>query len=418
MRILVITNYYPPIELGGWEQLTFNVVTELIKRNHQVRVLTSNYLEEQIGNSETDINRSLFLESYDPQNYHPNYTIVHRQQEKENIRTLTALENEFKPNIIYVNGMWNLPYSLAKSAEELAPGRVVYYLASYWPTEKDAHTAYWSTPADNSWRQIPKNLLGSVVKKTLINARPRNQLDFQLVLCVSTYVQEYVINEVGVPKEQTRVVHNGIELDLFEMKKAGANDDILKLLYAGRLAPDKGVHTIIESLAILRKENSNLPHMLSIYGNGTEDYKNRLTRLITDHDLEEFVQFKGVVPRESMPAVLAEHDVLLFPSIWSEPLARIIQEAMACGLVVIGTSTGGTGEILQDGVNGLIFSSEDAGMLAKKILSISSDQELRNELSQAARKTVENKFSLARMVDEIEDSFTQLLNQLEFTIEQ
>lgn len=119
-----------------------------------------------------------------------------------------------------------------------------------------------------------------------------------------------------------------------------------------------------------------------------------------------------------MPAVFAEHDVLLFPSIWSEPLARIVQEAMACGLVVIGTSTGGTGEILQDGVNGLIFASEDARMLAKKILRVSSDQELRNELSQAARKTVENKFSLDRMVDEIEDSFSQLLNQLEFTIEQ
>lgn len=418
MRILVISNYYPPVELGGWEQLTCNVVTELVERNHQVRVLTSNYLKEQIENTESDIDRSLFLESYDPQNYHPSYTLVHRRQEKENIRALTALEEEFKPEIIYINGMWNLPYSLAKRAEELAPGRVVYYIASYWPTEEDAHTAYWSTPAEISWRQLPKNLLASVVRKTMINATPRKQLDFQLVLCVSRYVQDYVIEEVGVPKERTKVVHNGIELDLFGMKKARANNKVLKLLYAGRLAPDKGVHTIIESLAILRKENFDLPLYLSLYGNGTNDYQNRLTRLISESELDEYVQFKGIVPREDMPEVFAEHDVLLFPSIWSEPLARIIQEAMASGLVVIGTSTGGTCEILQDGENGLVFEAEDAQMLTRKILEISNDPELRSKLSRAARSTVKEKFSLDRMVDEIEDSFKQLLNQLEFTFEQ
>ena len=153
MRILVITNYYPPVELGGWEQLTCNVVAELINRNHEVQILTSNYLKEQIKNSEPDVNRSLYLESYDPQKYHPNYTLIHRLQEKENIQTLTKLEESFKPDIIYINGMWNLPHSLAKRAEELTPGRVVYYIASYWPTEQDAHTAYWSTPANKSWRE-------------------------------------------------------------------------------------------------------------------------------------------------------------------------------------------------------------------------------------------------------------------------
>jgi len=417
MRILVITNYYSPVELGGWEQLTCNVVAELINRNHEVQVLTSNYLKEQIKKSEPDVNRALYLESYDPQKYHPNYTLIHRLQEKENIQTLTKLEESFKPDIIYINGMWNLPHSLAKRAEELTPGRVVYYIASYWPTEQDAHTAYWSTPANKSWREVPKNFLASVVKKTLINSTPRSHLDFELVLCVSAYVQDYVVEQVGVPKERTRVVHNGIELDLFRANQLRPHDGNLKLLYAGRLSPDKGVHTILESLGMLRKENPNLPIQLSIYGSATSDYQSRLEGLITEHKLGGVVHFKGVVPREEMPAVFAEHEVLLFPSIWSEPLARIIQEAMACGLVVIGTSTGGTREILQDGVNGLIFTAGDARMLANKILQITSDEELRSEIGLAARCTVEKEFSLDRMVDEIEESFKHLLNRLEFTFE-
>jgi glycosyltransferase involved in cell wall biosynthesis len=417
MRILVITNYYPPIELGGWEQLTSNVVAELINRGHQVQVLTSNYLNEQIANSEPDVNRSLYLESYDPQNYHPNYTLVHRFQEKENIQTLSKLEEKFNPDIIYINGMWNLPHSLAMKAEELIPGRVVYYIASYWPTEQDAHTTYWSTPTDGSWRQGPKNLLASVVTKTLIASTPRNQLDFKLVLCVSAYVQDYVVEEVGVPKERTRVVHNGIELELFRINQARSNDGVLKLLYAGRLSPDKGVHTILESLVILRKGDPHLPVKLSIYGSGASDYQNQLERMVADNELGELVQFEGVVPRDEMPVVFAAHHVLLFPSIWSEPLARIIQEAMACGLVVIGTSTGGTREILQDGKNGLTFAAGDAQMLANKILQIISDQELRRKFSQAARCTVEEEFSLDRMVDQIEESFTHLLGQMEHSLE-
>ena len=417
MRILVITNYYPPVELGGWEQLTCNVVAELINRNHQVQVLTSNYLKEKIKSSESRINRSLYLESYDPQKYHPNYTLKHRHQEKENIQTLNKLEENFTPDIIFINGMWNLPHSLAKRAEELTPGRVVYYIASYWPTEQDAHTAYWSTPTDKSWRQFPKSFLASVIKKTLIDSTPRSQLDFKLVLCVSAYVQDYVVEQVGVPRERTRVVHNGIELDLFKANQLRPHDGILKLLYAGRLSPDKGVHTILESLGVLRKEDPHLPIRLSIYGKGSDDYQSRLEGLIGEHKLGEIVHFMGVVPREEMPAVFAEHEVLLFPSIWSEPLARIIQEAMACGLVVIGTATGGTREILKDGVNGLIFTAGDSQMLAKNILKITSDHELRRKLGLAARRTVESEFSLDRMVDEIEESFKYLLNKLEFTFE-
>jgi glycosyltransferase involved in cell wall biosynthesis len=112
-----------------------------------------------------------------------------------------------------------------------------------------------------------------------------------------------------------------------------------------------------------------------------------------------------------MPSVFAEHEVLLFPSIWPEPLARIIQEAMACELVVIGTATGGTNEILSEGENGLIFEVGNSAMLAEKINLIMSEPSLREKLAQAARKTVEERFSLNRMVTEIEESFHQILSQ-------
>jgi len=417
MRILVITNYYPPVELGGWEQLTCNVVTKLQEHDHQVEVLTSNYQKDQILNSEPHIHRTLHLESYDHEEYHPNYTFLHRHQERENIETLTQLVNSFDPDIVYINGMWNLPYSLVNIAEELSPGRVVYYIASYWPTEIDAHTAYWASPAESYWRQVPKSILASLVKKTFISSTPRNQLEFKLVLCVSAFVQDYMVEEVGVSKERTRVVHNGIELELFNADPVSTEIENLRLLYAGRLSPDKGVHTILESLGILKTTQPDLAIELSIYGSGTPDYQKQLEQMVTTYHLEGCVRFEGFVPREEMPEVFAAHNVLIFPSIWAEPLARIIQEAMACGLVVIGTATGGTREILHDGENGLIFEAGDAQMLAEKILQIYDDEKLRTRLAKAGRRTVKEEYSLDCMVEEIEKSFTQILEERKYSIE-
>jgi glycosyltransferase involved in cell wall biosynthesis len=303
---------------------------------------------------------------------------------------------------------------VAKTAEDLSPGRVVYYMASYWPTELDAHTAYWTSPAENSFRQAPKSILGSLAKRAFISSTQRNRLNFELVLCVSGFVQDYVVEEVGVPRERTRVVHNGIDLELFKVRSAYPENEKLNLLYAGRLSPDKGVHTVLESLGIIKETRPDLAIDLSIYGNGTPGYQKRLENLVTEHQLDRYVRFKGVVPRGDMPDVFAAHHVLVFPSVWAEPLARIIQEAMACGLVVIGTATGGTREILHDGENGLIFKAGDAQMLTEKILQVHDDENLRARLAKSARRTVKEEFSLERMVDEIEESFTQILEPREY----
>jgi glycosyltransferase involved in cell wall biosynthesis len=85
--------------------------------------------------------------------------------------------------------------------------------------------------------------------------------------------------------------------------------------------------------------------------------------------------------------------------------------------VVIGTSTGGTREILLNGVNGLTFEAENAQLLALKIVQVIDDGELRAKLARAAHQTVVERFSLTRMVDEIEENFNWLFTQKEPSIE-
>jgi glycosyltransferase involved in cell wall biosynthesis len=104
-----------------------------------------------------------------------------------------------------------------------------------------------------------------------------------------------------------------------------------------------------------------------------------------------------------MPDLYPKYDVLLVPSTWPEPLARVVLEGMASGLVVVATPTGGTTEIIVNGENGLIFASDDAEDLAQKVAELASDSELRHRLAATGRQTVMEKFNLDRMIDQVEN---------------
>lgn len=409
MRILVISNYYPPLEIGGWEQLTRDVGDLLLKRGHQLHILTSNYRTNKLTHIEQHVSRVLNMESPDHIHYQPWYVACHRKWEKENIDILSTTVGHFDPDVIFINGMWNLPSSLARHAENILPGRVVYYMASLWPTELDAHLAYWKDHNSGKPTAILKRLIGQVVSRTLCNRTSRSQLDFSRVLCVSAYIRDVLIRDADIAPEKLRVVHNGIELDKFTMRNISYQRQELKLLYAGRLSPDKGVHTAIEGFRIFAQNNPEIKAHLTIAGGGSPDYLRELELLANVNGLTRSISFIGWVERQQMPLIMQQHDVFLFPSIWSEPLARSIQEAMACGLIVIGTTTGGTPEILIDGKNGLTFEANNADMLAEKIQYIAQNQGLRVNIAHEARKTVEERFTLDRMVDELELSFIETI---------
>jgi glycosyltransferase involved in cell wall biosynthesis len=410
MRILIVSNYYPPLEIGGWEQLTYDVAQRLIDRGHVISVLTSNYQSDMVTESEPGVTRLLNLESPDHTHYHPYYILFRRVWERRNIRILNQIVSDFKPDIIFVNGMWNLPVNLVQHAEQILSGRVIYYLASTWPTDLDAHTAYWIIHFKTSRFGFLQPLLLGPLKKFFLPKTPRSNLPFLRAMSVSAYLRDYFCERQTIPKSQNRVVYNGVELDRFTPKKWESPKNNVRLIYAGRFTPDKGVHTIIESLQILINKYPNISSTLKLIGNGTPSYSNHLYDLTEKYNIHELISFQDWVARDNMPSILKEYDILIFPSPFPEALPRIVQEAMACGLVVIGTSTGGTPEILEDGVNGLRFEAGNAAMLAEKIAEIACDRERMVALGKAARKTVETRFSLDHMVDELEANFEEIIH--------
>jgi glycogen synthase len=103
-----------------------------------------------------------------------------------------------------------------------------------------------------------------------------------------------------------------------------------------------------------------------------------------------------------MPNIYREHDALLFTSEWAEPFALTPLEAMASGLPVIGTTTGGSGELLRDGVNSLTYTAGNAEELAERILELDRNNLLRAKIATAGYCEVRARFEESHIVDQVE----------------
>lgn len=406
MRILFISTFYPPYVVGGWEQLVQEINDHLRARGHATHVLTSTHGVDA-PSQEPGVDRVLTLEG-DLYHYRPLSTLSYPARLRRNLQHTRDAIDTFQPDVVFIHIMWNLSRGIAWTAEQLCPGRVVYYVADYWPYETDVHTQYWRDPAAKPLAKLLKQCLAPLSLALVHHQDRRFPLAFKKVLCVSHAVQDALAARAGIPSTSMEVVYNGVDTRQFQprMQRREPRENGLKLVYAGSLVPHKGVHTTIQALGELRKQGALQGITLTLIGAGHPSYEERLRTLVADLELEHNVHFMGRVPRERMPDLLPQFDALLFPSTWDEPLARIVQEAMACGLAVIGTPTGGTPEILIDGVTGFVFEAENPQALADRILQLARDPELLAKMGQTARDLVVERFDIRRMIDEIEEQLT------------
>ena len=414
MRILFLSNFYPPLRGGGYAQLCQEVALGLQAHGHRVGILTSNYKKKETPADEPDIYRLLQLDG-DLFYYHPLDFFLHRRKrQQQNRATLAQVIDDFRPDILVVWSLWALSKTVAALAGRLLPARVVYYLAGYWPIVEDIHTSYWRQPARRWLMRLPKRILGAIALAILAK-EDKSPLKFEHALCVSAALRDNLIKQ-GLPLQHAQVIHNGIAVEQFlsssgqEHTRSDASPGRLKLLYAGQVVHHKGVHTAVEAMVSLIRERGVDQLSLTILGSGHPGYEAALRARVNREGLHDYITFHDPVSRDKMPAILQQFDALVFPSIYEEPLARMTQEAMASGLVVIGTTTGGTKELLVDGENGLTFAPENAEELAGQIARLAVDPELCRRLAAAGRRTVVEKFTIDRTVKEIEDYLQKIAN--------
>jgi glycogen synthase len=404
MRLLFLSNLYPPYEIGGYEQWCQEVALRLRRRGHTVHVLTSRHGVNGTPLSEQDVTRTLYLQA-DINHYKPlDFFLKRARQEQFNRQELRRVLDQIQPDLAVIWGMWDLSRNLPYWAEQWMPGRVGYYISSYWPNDTDIHVEYWQSPAGQRLSDILKRPVRHAALSQLRREGYPPRLRFDYAVCCSQFVRDTLVQAGKLPAD-AGVLFGGIEpgpILQHAVRKEAAPDGALRLLFFGSLLPHKGAHTAIEAVGLLKQKGWADRMTLTILGGGHPDYEAYLHALVKKLDVGSQVQFAGRVSREEVPAWLSRFDVFLFTSIWAEPMARTVMEAMAAGLLVIGAEVGGQIEMLSKDENALTFCAEDAAGLAFQIERALAEPGLRTQLAQAGQQTALARFTLDGMVDNVE----------------
>jgi glycosyltransferase involved in cell wall biosynthesis len=410
MRFLFLTNFYPPASRGGYEQWCQEVAEGLRTRGHDVFVLTSTYGRKHLLETVPWIERKLHLEmEFASLRNAYQFFANRKQREVENLSFLRDAFEQHKPDAILLWGMWNLHRSLPALAEELMPGKVVYYMGDYWATLPSQFENYWNISAQNFVTGLPKLILRPIALQ-ILNREERPALQLEHALFPTAFLRDE-LERKGISPKNTKIIYGGIDTSLYLNHHDGAKPaEITSLLYIGRLTNEKGVHTAIKAVAHLVNEYYLKELKLTIVGDGNADYVNYLQRLVEQEKIASFVTFTPAQPKETLPALYHQSDIFLFTSIWAEPFGRVIVEAMASGVTVVGTAVGGASEILVENENALVFAPDDPKSLSHQLKKLIESPLLREKLAKAGCQTAKNNFDIQRMTAEIESYLQTLAN--------
>ncbi len=241
-----------------------------------------------------------------------------------------------------------------------------------------------------------------------------------LVLGCSDYITQQVRAALPEHAGRCRTLLNGCDVNRFQSMRA-SDSGPKRLLFMGRVSPEKGVHVLIEAF---RQVAERYPEAeLDVVGpEGVAD-RSFIVDISNDHRVRELsryygssylaalkkavpptlvgrVRFSGVVPHEQTPKYYAEASAFVCPSV-CEAFGLPVIEAMASGLPVIASSTGGIPELVTHGKTGLLVPPNDPQALASAISRLLDDPDLCRRMAQAGRERVVSKFSWERVVDDL-----------------
>jgi glycogen synthase len=429
MKILSLTNLYPPHHAGTFELRCQSVGEALRLRGHALIVVTSNHglnTEQRDG----EIHRRLLLNGAYGHPLVNSYRELLRIEEQNN-HVLQEAIAEFQPDLVHV---WSL-HGLSKSfIFALRNSRLptVYDIGDHWLStdlRDDPWLKWWNSPATNLARSSlefagQRSRLDTVAPTRMIRgidripevygppkavaAVPPNSISafrFDRLYFCSRALKE-TTEEAGFRVSHADVIYPGIPTHLFVGEVKPASAPIRKLLVVTRLHEQSGVMTAVKALA--RARQNNVQASLSIYGRGESDYISQLRSFVVQNTLP--VEFLTVSNQNrDLAAIYRQHDALLYTSEWEEPFAMTPLEAMACGVPVIGANIGGVRELLRHGENSLTYTPGDAVELASRIQELQMQPALRCQMAETAQSEVQSKYNETTVVDQIENYFNTTL---------
>lgn len=210
------------------------------------------------------------------------------------------------------------------------------------------------------------------------------------------YLQERAFDPLRL-----RLVLNGVDLSgiqfKFNVRRPG---DPFSILFAGRVCRPKGVFDLLQAFA---QAKFDVPANLVFVGDGYD--LSSIVELSRKLGVENRVRCVGAAP--SISPFLAESHAVVLPS-YSEGIPRVLMEAFAAGVPVVGTAIPGIRQLVNDGVNGILVPVGAPPVLARALERLCRDPDMANRMANAAHDTVVEKYSAQRMAQDFKIEYQQL----------
>jgi glycosyltransferase involved in cell wall biosynthesis len=377
MRIALFTDYYPPHVDGGVERVVCQLAQGYARRGHDVRVFTLNTREA------------------------PDFEVV-----MPNLRVYRAPATQLSGLLKVQSSVSTKLYGLANDELQSFPADVIHAHTTFFYSSlvaaalsKRHGVPMVTTLHVGSLGEMPlrTRFMAGVYERTLgtlIMAQSKT------VVAVSHAVAGHA-ERAGVNPNKLTVIANGVDVD--EYRPAfykGA--DRLRIACVGRLIGNKGPQHLLEAVPALLGVAPEAEVVFVGDGPMLETLQARTAEL----GLEENVTFLG--SRDDVPEILRDSDVFVRPSL-TEGMPLAVLEAMACGLPVIATAVGGTGEVIRHLQNGMLVQPCDHAGLVKALIDIALDDRLRHRLGENARRSVEEDYSWERVIEANLDIYDEVL---------
>jgi glycogen synthase len=434
MRILIVSNLYPPHYVGGYELRCSQFAEYLHQAGHQVHVLTSTYRPPAKGTgappcrTETIggvlVERSLRYYPLDPIPERFHVLTLAKRQLAEARRFIQILE-EFQPDIV---NWWNME-GLAKAILPIPAARHIpdlycvddTWLISEYGLYGENEPLSWFHFWQGAWgpsfiRPFLPRVLSSWEKRARHQGIPTKPFPNRpRHVCFVSEFMRYEHAKAGLVFPSSEVIYGGVSPERFYIQRPVFDkNDGLRFLYAAYISRNRGLHTIIEALGLLPPELRERVQ-LSIAHSGpphSTKYTEQVRARIEELGLWSRVRFLGEIRHEDMPQVYRDHHVLISASLRREGLPMNMMEAMCAGCAVITTGSGGAIEIA-DLADLPIFPKDHPIALSRLIAKLVRNPEAVSQIAKRGQDVVLRKFTFERMMNDFCNTFHALCEQEE-----
>ena len=229
-------------------------------------------------------------------------------------------------------------------------------------------------------------------------------------LIYPTEMARTLLDKLSKKDQKSHVISNGINTEEFKTisvgdfhVRFGIPEDKTKLLFVGRLFPEKSIDTLIKSIPHVLKEHSDI-HVMIVGGGHLES---KLKKMVSDLKIDKHVTFLGLVSEEDKILAYNASDIFILPSL-AELEGMVVLEAMSCGKpIIIGDSEMSASRFFVD-ENGFLFKSKNPLDLSEKILILIKDADLREKMGKKSLEKSKD-YDINNSVDKLEKVYYSIL---------